>query len=871
MSKKVITARRLGWTSIAIAILLALLFVPGIRKRSVHQPGTTTPSGESAAAHRGDNLGLPATTPFNGYAGTAILFRVLDARTGQPIENAALLVGPFPAVREMSVADAPRTDSNGQCSISVPGPPTNVIVRAATYVSRRLSFSTPEDYSTEYTFKLEKGSFIGGFVRDETGSSIADVKLAIASTNTVLQSAPRPSDRESLDVMVYTRSDKSGRWVSDEVLPNPEAVSITLDHPYYGTARFTTQPVGSTPSFGSQIMQPLQSVSLGELKEGEAVLVMKSSFAVAGIVMDGAGNGIAGSEIREFEKNPPGAVVREPVASAKTDRNGRFLFRSLRAGEVIIAVQAKGFAPQHRTIDIVPRAPEHVFRLARGETIRGRVIDDDGKPVEGALIRTITAGADQPISWEDKTDAGGTFYWDSAPVELLRYNVSAQGFNPVDSVSLDISRENEIRLSRGVEVRVSAKVIDAKTRLPIESFKVTPLMPGSYPGWSGKSVAGKNGEFTLTASVTRAWNGYSLLVEADGYISDNSHKIDDKESFQPMEIALMPGGGYTGIVTLPDGSPAPGATVILCGGNLVMSNMPIVPRMSGIRTIHCSNAIPDMYSAAAVTDGSGKFSLKSVVQAHSVYATHEKGIAAVTTDKVTSTTKMVLQAWGRVEGKLMIGSKPGANQRISLSTIQLSVRPPALNVGLSAVTDKDGKFEYPTVPPGEYRVSYSAAPMSGPAQIAFVVVRSGETAFVQIGGNGRPVIGRIIATTTGSNVPLVIRYASLSLKSAGEQIPPPADAAAYRDWVEREDVRSQLRSEQTISVQCAEDGSFRAEDVSAGTYVLSVGVALMDPASGHLQPTTRLTKEILIPEIPGGRSEIALDLGTIMLQLVGKK
>ena len=122
----------------------------------------------------------------------------------------------------MSAADAPQTDSDGRCSLQVPAPPTNVLVRAATYGPRRLSFATPEDYPEEYTFKLEKGSFIGGFVRDETGKPIADVKLAVTSTNSVLQSAGRPGDRESPDPSVHARSDASGRWTADEVLPNPE-------------------------------------------------------------------------------------------------------------------------------------------------------------------------------------------------------------------------------------------------------------------------------------------------------------------------------------------------------------------------------------------------------------------------------------------------------------------------------------------------------------------------------------------------------------------------------------------------------------------------------------------------------------------------
>jgi hypothetical protein len=66
-----------------------------------------------------------------------------------------------------------------------------------------------------------------------------------------------------------------------------------------------------------------------------------------------------------------------------------------------------------------------------------------------------------------------------------------------------------------------------------------------------------------------------------------------------------------------------------------------------------------------------------------------------------------------------------------------------------------------------------------------------------------------------------------------------------------------------------EDGSFRVEDVPAGKYMLSV--QLFKPADDGQrrnfgQPQANLTYAFSVPEIPGGRSDEALDLGTVTLQ-----
>ena len=85
-----------------------------------------------------------------------------------------------------------------------------------------------------------------------------------------------------------------------------------------------------------------------------------------------------------------------------------------------------------------------------------------------------------------------------------------------------------------------------------------------------------------------------------------------------------------------------------------------------------------------------------------------------------------------------------------------------------------------------------------------------------------------------------------------------------------------MRSQRTYDFEIAPDGSFRIDDVPAGTYVMTFKVMALpdtyDPSKpnsiyGLRRDLGSVTKEIVVPEIRGGRSDSALDIGNIVLQI----
>jgi hypothetical protein len=522
--------------------------------------------------------------------------------------------------------------------------------------------------------------------------------------------------------------------------------------------------------------------------------------------------------------------------------------------------------------------PDIEFRLGKGQIVRGRVIDDEGQPIVGAVLMTVPSilSPVPPFSWQDlwrdKTDMEGRFLWDSAPAQTLLYTVSAQGFKaPENFLALEPFKENEIILHRLRVMRISGKVVDAKTMMPIDKFTVAVRGRARL---DTTSAEGRNGEFTV--SLSEQESKYRFTIEAAGYLPDTSQSLDFKEGDWTLDIALTRGDGPAGIVKLPGGEPVAGANVFLCGGYTVNRSaaaspekMPSAPSVGGLKNVR-----PGINGTLsnATTDESGRFTLAVVPDAHTVIATHEKGFAAVAVDQLTASGTLILEPWGRIEGTFQIGNKVGADQRVTLVSLVSSSPTPAFSVRMNAQTDAEGEFLFPMVPRGEYHVANT--PFSSPieSQSTSTVVRSGETSSVKLGGMGCPLIGRVVVS--GTDFPIDWRRASagISLKMPTAPAPSPQDRSAYNAWLQSEERKNQMRSQRNYAFVVAPDGSFRVEDIPAGTYILRISVVIIDPSQPSVRSAPQIiTKEFIILEMVGGRSDKPLDLGTLTMQITGKQ
>jgi hypothetical protein len=142
-----------------------------------------------------------------------------------------------------------------------------------------------------------------------------------------------------------------------------------------------------------------------------------------------------------------------------------------------------------------------------------------------------------------------------------------------------------------------------------------------------------------------------------------------------------------------------------------------------------------------------------------------------------------------------------------------------------------------------------------------VTLASGETIFLDLGGTGRPVVGKLVPPKRHQGKVLW----NFALVYVQADVPPPPvipadlpDAAELnRDWQEALEALRSSSPVFTISVN--RDGRFRIDDVPAGLYKLSV--RFDQHAAGELADY-----QFSVPVMEGGRSDEPLDLGELMLK-----
>lgn len=185
-------------------------------------------------------------------------------------------------------------------------------------------------------------------------------------------------------------------------------------------------------------------------------LVLKRGLVLAGSVKDEGGRPISGATIRElsnFGNEPP---------HTESDSAGEFTLRGVwkhysnRLFEVI--VQAEDFGPEIRSIDLNSPTNWAHFKLSRGLHFKGRVLDEAGNPIPGAIVGTdafpVAEGLDR-YRWRTNTDAQGTFHWTSAPSDASTYHVEAFGY--VTKQQMPITPDDEMHIIELIRITDQAK------------------------------------------------------------------------------------------------------------------------------------------------------------------------------------------------------------------------------------------------------------------------------------------------------------------------------------------------------------------------------------------------------------------------------
>ena len=686
-----------------------------------------------------------------------------------------------------------------------------------------------------HTLKLTAGATLKGRVAKD-GQPLAGVVIDVSGAN-------REASAYVGDFSIATDAD--GKFLLANLPPRTEYVLC-----------------GTMDSLSARGCIPAQNVRTGDDDETSDVgdVEVQPAFVLAGQVRLTDGRPLPAHEHVQLSRERPWDSLQ-----IETDDAGHFKFIGVPPEQVSVTARVPGYRLSLRNASL---DQSNAFQLI------GRMVTN-----KTDLILEFEPGKDRERENED---------WESANAlrqEPLR-GAEGGGMPPPDAI------------------KVTGTVMDADTQKPLPAFSVIEGRKNSYNdeiNWLlTRASAQSNGAFTVYLS-RRPQSPPAISIVADGYVPKNSGLIRTGET--NFVFALKKGSGPAGVILQPDGRPATNVTVYLVdtGRNGVYAG-------EGDKLVVRENIYPG--TRKTKTDGAGHFSFPALPDAYAILVIDTNGFAEVRVGDLETNAEVQLQKYARAEGQLLIGSRPGSNETVNLGRafIPYADYPrdfPPLNLYLGTRTDAGGKFVFERVPPIAVEIYYSPRVRDSQmgiipqSQTTGLVLAPGETRRITLGGKGRPVVGRL--NVTGYDGQIDYRADVQTIETI---TPPPAGLpdlmamsqefaakvrsldsdearqAAQADFQkQREAAMEKTRefyhtaagreyqfSKHRYALNFLPDGAFRIEDVPGGKYNLRIELHEAGGSQPFNQPLIgRLTKEIIVPDPPGGRSDEPFDLGVLDL------
>jgi peroxiredoxin len=456
---------------------------------------------------------------------------VVDADNGQPV------VG----VNVRSWVKGPlMTDEKGWCSFLLPQPKSakfsyRVTLSRNGYVAKYITWSTAqkdtvESMPTEYVVNMDKGAAIGGIVKNEKGEPLGGAKVVF--------SGPVPADTEERERNFIgpdyhaERTDENGRWHNEEVPKQFQDFTFRVTYPDYVPATFGCK--GGRADDPDAVLLPTQ-----DCLSSNALMVLGHGIEFSGAVVDAGGKPVSGATITRNRE------WRNPASVLESGTDGRFTIVNLRAGEMLLTIQADGLAAQTVLLTRSNNMPEAKIEMKPGRILKGRLVDEAGRPIAGGVAQMdrLDLGPLE-YEWSATSDGDGRFLWDSAPEGEHPYYFSAAGHHSRSEPSLVADGQDKVitlrNLVEGDKILVNGTVVDATNGLPIENFtvRVNEVTSGGATNLE-QTVVNKSGEYNV--AVDSAAAVYNIEIRADGYLHMASTRKYPGDGDQRLDFKLEKG------------------------------------------------------------------------------------------------------------------------------------------------------------------------------------------------------------------------------------------------------------------------------------------------------------------------------------------
>jgi hypothetical protein len=442
------------------------------------------------------------------------------------------------------------------------------------------------------------------------------------------------------------------------------------------------------------------------------ILRLREGATAEVAVVDGeTGRAVAGAKVEVRGVHTP---------SASTGADGIAVLRQLVPGRWLVVVSAPGYATAFDSLATSGAARTKLaIALARGFTVRGRVIDDAGQPIADAQVWPESASDfyANPDPGRDgtRTTSDGTFVLGGVGRGTYQVFAIAEDYASGASASTVVDGDTAgivVKLGRGV--RLAGRAV-YKDRRPATDAVVRATWSGG-----GRLVhVDKDGRFeldTMPAAAVWVWARDASSTSKPRRIALDAMPAAEALS---LELVLDHDGVISGIVVDGRGAPIEGAQV-------------------AARRLEVADDAPTR-SAPELTDAGGRFTL------HGLVAGDYKLTAARDPRQLWSSTAAVMARTGTLDAKLTLETDGAIEGRVALrkggTPASFSVR-----VGRRGlpVTFTGGQFKL-DAPPGKHAIVIEGAGFAA-ATVDGVEVKPG--AATDVGeitvDRGRVIRGRVV-------------------------------------------------------------------------------------------------------------------------------
>jgi hypothetical protein len=501
--------------------------------------------------------------------------------------------------------------------------------------------------------RLDKGGIITGRVlASDSGRPLAGAKVVVAID------APLPADLPEDATRNVARSDAQGRFRLEGIGSSPFTLSARAPGHAIGERR--------------------------DVKAGAVVdVVLFPGSTLRGMVRDDDGRPVSGALVRAeadrfWGKEPP---------PERTDPEGRFEMAGVTPGEYEVVARLGGRAPAFGRVVVEPEAEATVsLLLSAGGFVRGRVVDELGRPLRGRVWvdvvddHGLSASMGDLMTTESKDD--GTFALGPVPIGGLGLAASAprratRRFHALVAAPRRTVDLGDVALEAGLQIRGHVRAREGRV---LPGATLTARSEASGGGRSVEGNADAKGAFALDG-LEAGW--YRVTIAAPEYART---QVRVAAGGEPLDIVLEAAGVISGRVVDAQGRPVHDGSVNAKARDAKLDARP-----------QESEADPADGSFKIEGLAGGAYDLEARASGHAPALLANVSVVA---GRTTAVGTLTLSRGGVVSGSIVDAEGHG----VPGASVYVETDPSRLTEDLASQTDSAGAFEIRGVPAGRVRV-----------------------------------------------------------------------------------------------------------------------------------------------------------------------